>query len=292
VLRERGGGATTIDPPVSALSLALDNSSVWRAALVIDNQLFLAERPGSIPSELTLTGTLDNPVFDPAPGEVLGHPALYASPENAHPILLLPVTTADGTSLMRAEAATATISSDDFSALLAPDALIAGYDSPTLARVDDSRVALIVRRLHRDGSVDYAVYSATSAVTSATELTGLHLNDALAASAAPGYDADEVAGLALVGQDHAWHLYYARRQGARWSIGLLVSDDLVYFRHAADGDSVLLSDGSTRESVGLRAPTVIFDDDRVTLGYIGLDGSVSWPRFTSRRATHEASWMR
>jgi len=291
VLREHGGGGT-IDPPVSALSLVVDDSGVWHAALVIDNQLFLAQRPGTIPSELTLTGALDNPVFDPEPGNVLGSPAFYASPENTSPIVLMPVATADGTFLMRASVTTPTITGADFTTLLAPDTEIAAYDSVTLARVNATHVAMIVRRTQRDGSIDYGVYDASSDVTSLMELPGLHLNDALAASAAPGFDADEVAGLALVGQDHAWQLYYARRQGARWSIGLLVSDDLVYFRHAADGDSVLLSDGSARESVGVRGPSVVFDDERVTLSYIGLDGSVSWPRFTTRRATSEAVWLR
>ncbi|NOY92815.1 MAG: hypothetical protein GXP55_16620 [Deltaproteobacteria bacterium] len=288
VLRERGLPAT-LSTPVSALGTAVDESGSTLAALVIENALFIAGRPGADPSELTLTTSLDNPSYSPPVGSTLGSPALLTGPENS--FLLLPVETDGESALMwgTVDGVTRAVTIDS-TPLLSPDSNVRSFEDPTVARVDASRVVIVVRRVHRNGPVDFGVYVASESAMSPRELTGLHLNDALTASSAPGYDADEVGGLALVGQDHAWQLYYARRRGARWSIGLLVSDDMIFWRHAEGGESVLLPDGSPVETVGVRGPAVTFADERVTLSYLGLDGSRSWPRFVTRSATANGIW--
>jgi len=287
----RQGGGLVIAPDVEAMSTTVDGDGKHAVALLIDGKLYTGQRPGTDPTEITLRQSLDNPLRAPEAGQTFGAPAFYFAPESSSFILLLPVRDADGAHLMRAVYdPMATPPLGEFTDLLGPESDIAEYASVTLAHAPRTRVAMIVRRRHVDGSDDLMVYDASDTVSMITRLDGLHLEETLSSSEAPGYDADELGGLALVGTNHAWQLYYARRSGARWSIGLLVSDDLVYWRHAAEGDSVLLGDGSNHEAVGARAPTVTIVDERVTLDYLGLDGSLRWPRSAARWATGNGLW--
>jgi len=88
-------------------------------------------------------------------------------------------------------------------------------------------------------------------------------------------DADDVSEPSLVLFDHAWHLYVARRQGARYSIGLLASDELVSWRwidaDAFGGSGV----AGAFDRLGARSPAVEGNGNSVDLLYLGLDGASS-----------------
>jgi len=73
--------------------------------------------------------------------------------------------------------------------------------------------------------------------------------------------------------DHAWHLYVSRRQGARYSIGLLASDELVSWRWV-DADAFGGSAAADEfDRLGARSPAVLANGDSVELLYVGLDGA-------------------
>ncbi|MEM9192322.1 MAG: hypothetical protein AAGF12_24320 [Myxococcota bacterium] len=85
------------------------------------------------------------------------------------------------------------------------------------------------------------------------------------------FDAHEIAAPALHIQNGAYHLYYGGRNGLRWSIGVLVSDDLRFWRRL---ESPVLEGADTpEERIGVRGPDAFFSDGAVHLVY-DAEGSV------------------
>ncbi|MCA9582313.1 MAG: hypothetical protein KC416_11000, partial [Myxococcales bacterium] len=99
-----------------------------------------------------------------------------------------------------------------------------------------------------------------------------------------GFAADEIGSAGLVIQNKAYHLYVEGRRGARWSIGILASDDLEHWREPREGEAVL-GKGNGFDSLGLRSPDAIFLDGQVTLLYEGLSNGGSSLGFAQRVAT-------
>ncbi len=110
--------------------------------------------------------------------------------------------------------------------------------------------------------------------------------DPTAGTLPPALDADEVASPSLVIHDGAWQLYYARRRGARWSIGLLVSDELVSWRHMDQGASVMGAGANAFERLGVTDPDVreVPGQQEIEMLYVGLDGVGRTPAWAVRDA--------
>ena len=79
----------------------------------------------------------------------------------------------------------------------------------------------------------------------------------------------EVTEPSLVIHNSAYQLYYARRSGTRWSVELLVSDELLIWRSMGD---VLGGSSEAFDSLGARSPDVISGPDRLDIVYAGQDG--------------------
>ena len=85
-----------------------------------------------------------------------------------------------------------------------------------------------------------------------------------------GFDADEIASPTLAIHNGAYQLYYGARRGPRWSIGLLVSDELLYWR---DAGQVPISHPSNIARLGAMDPDVAVIDDRIELVHATFDGT-------------------
>lgn len=161
---------------------------------------------------------------------------------------------------------------------LAPTADEVSLDSPTV-HFRDGLWVLVVRATLADGETELRAYYATELGSGWARIGGGNL-EALTRSADVG---SAVTGPSLIVHDSAYQLYVARREGTRWSIDILVSDELLVWRSAglALGAS---SDSEAFDSVGARAPDAISLTDRVDVVYEGQDG-VS---FVLGRATRQA----
>ncbi|UJR79294.1 hypothetical protein [Sandaracinus amylolyticus] len=101
---------------------------------------------------------------------------------------------------------------------------------------------------------------------------------------ARAFDHDEVAAPALVRQGGVYRLYYAGRRGTRWSIGLLVSLDLRFFREGNEGAPVLTPSGQGADALGVLDPEAWIDGDTFVLLHAASDGV----RTALRQATQPA----
>jgi hypothetical protein len=155
-----------------------------------------------------------------------------------------------------------------------------GVEMPTVARTFDGTWVLVARANGVDGESRLVAFTANS-------LSGASISDRAPLMHYPhttlgelttrrpttmglAFDAREIAHPSLVVQNGAFHLYYAGRHGTRWSIGLMTSDDLRHWRTFAE--PVLARDPSRLGELGVRAPDVLFHDQRVELVYVADDG--------------------
>ncbi len=90
----------------------------------------------------------------------------------------------------------------------------------------------------------------------------------------PGrFDADEIAHPSIVRVGGAFHIYYAGRHGTRWGVGLLATDELLYFRDVTGGDALLAGSGEGFDALSTLEPDVLVEDTQVSLFYVGTDGA-------------------
>ena len=90
----------------------------------------------------------------------------------------------------------------------------------------------------------------------------------------------EITDPSLIVHNSAYHLYYGRRSGTRWSVELAVSDELLLWRSLGES---LGGSGEGFDSLGARSPDAISRTDRIDLVYAGQDG-VSFQLGSASRA--------
>ncbi len=156
--------------------------------------------------------------------------------------------------------------------------------SPTAVQETGGATLLVLQARDAQGTHLEAFYRMSSgdAFTRITSgnLAGLTLSGSAQA------DADEVGEPSLVLFDHAWHLYVARRQGARYSIGLLASDELVSWRWVDEDAFGPNAVAGAFDGLGTRSPAALVTDDSVELLYLGLDGAKATLGQTRRTANN------
>jgi hypothetical protein len=91
---------------------------------------------------------------------------------------------------------------------------------------------------------------------------------------AVAFDHDEVASPGLVEHGGVFRLYYAGRRGTRWAIGMLVSQDLAFFR-AALGNPVLEASGQGADALSVGDPEPHVEGGALMLLHTGYDGSAT-----------------
>ncbi len=191
------------------------------------------------------------------------------------------------------------------------DALTPAALGDTIDRVDgpsvlgpsdaDPQWHLVVRAIDKDGR---------SSLVHLVSLDGVTFDfpaDSMLAPSVPGtlesatlrtprgsfgaFDRDEVAAPDVYRQGRTVNVAYAGRAGARWSIGLLVSDAFAHMRPAAAG--ALLDDGAVlagsavsgdADSLSVSDPDVVVRGGQVELFYTGSDGANTRLAHASRAA--------
>jgi hypothetical protein len=89
------------------------------------------------------------------------------------------------------------------------------------------------------------------------------------------FDHDEVAAPVLERHGGVWRLYYAGRRGTRWSIGMLVSYDLLFFRPFGEGPPLLAGSGAGADALGVSDPEPFVEDGELVLFHTGTDGAAT-----------------
>jgi predicted GH43/DUF377 family glycosyl hydrolase len=170
--------------------------------------------------------------------------------------------------------------------VVTPDGTLAeeALEMPTVAQVFDGRWVLVARVRSEARTALSAFVSPDGKVFTRMEGSLATSTERSAGEASFAFDAHEVADPSLVVVNGAYHLFYAGRRGTRSSIGLMLSDDLRFWRPIED--AVLEPDAVDR--IAVRAPDAVVDDEGVVhLYFIGDDGRSSRLRRTSRIApTH------
>jgi hypothetical protein len=112
----------------------------------------------------------------------------------------------------------------------------------------------------------------------------------LGAAQVPGFVGDELREPSLIIHNGAWQLYYALRRGSRWTVRLLASDALQYWRHVNDAAPVLGPGTEGFDVLGARGPAAVSRPEAVELLYVGLDGVRGTPARALRAATDQGTF--
>lgn len=301
---DRLGGITLVDETNSALlatasdpSLATDGATTalaFTATSMLDpthTGIFVATRQadGSFHVQPPSVGT--QPLLRPASGEHLVGPEIGATTDGRWVVYAARVHADGSRSLI-----VATSADGDPRTLGAPiDVVIpepAGdFDSPALVPSHPDR--LIARHVPASSELsgptsELVLLEITEGSGTAAQAGGLCGADSscgdgvrtertlyAARTATIAFDADEVSDPAIVFYDHVYRLYYAGRLGSRWSIGMIVTVDLGYWRVSNDGLPVLAPDGEGEDAVSVRGPAPLLEDGHLSLYYVGSDGERS-----------------
>jgi hypothetical protein len=158
---------------------------------------------------------------------------------------------------------------------LAPMGDAVSYDAPSVV-YRDGLWLLIVRAMLSDGATELRAFY-TSALDTGWERV---VNGGLEQLTRVDDPTSELTDPSLIIHNSAYHLYYARRTGTRWSVELAVSDELLIWRPMGE---VLAGSNEGFDSLGARSPDALSQPDRIDIVYSGQDG-VSFRLGTASRA--------
>ena len=289
-------GGLAWQPVVDRVSAAYDGEEPWMA-LGVQGEIFLAE--GTSATELSID-SVDLPALPPDRSAM----PQYAARGVFEPMLtrqddrwVLYFTAEDGEGKRTIGRAESAPGSTDF--IMSPEPLIGavtgleGLSQPTVAVHHTGELVMVVVGALENGGRELAILRKLPGGAwrpmdrgHLAELT--RRGGGVVGSSAAGFDVDEVAYPSLVVHNGAWQLFYAGRRGSRWSVGLLVSDQLTRWRAPQEGP-VLGHGGGAWERVGVLAPAAVSIVEpaghRVELFYLGSDGVRLTPAWTDRPAT-------
>src|SRR5690606_8306498 len=96
-----------------------------------------------------------------------------------------------------------------------------------------------------------------------------------------GFDRDEIGAARVLDLgDGVVRIFYAGRRGTRWSIGALVTTDLLHYDQAAGGEPLLGPSGAGFDALGVYSPELLASPvaggiAQLTMYYTGSAGTVS-----------------
>jgi predicted GH43/DUF377 family glycosyl hydrolase len=257
----------------------VDHAATRRMAYVVDDEIFLAEQEA--PGEFFLNGP--SPALVPTESyEAMG----VGDPELVWDgnVLLLFYTAWDAKGAGSIGAAVSVQDVPLFmkgqGPVLAPTGDVISYEAPSVV-YRDGLWLLIVRATLGNGSTELRAFY-TSDVNAGWERV---INGTLEELTRIEDATAEITDPSLVIHNSAYHLYYARRTGTRWSVELAVSDELLLWRPVGE---VLGGSGEGFDRLGARSPDALSLPDRIDVVYAGQDG-VSFPLGTAWRAAPSAT---
>lgn len=273
-------GGSTVDASGAANpSVVIDGPETWVA---FDHQG--AIRVGRlVDDEVELERELDNPAFFPGGTHDAGgmrDPDLLRH-EGGWAIFYTAIAADGRRSIGRARGASLgeLVADDRPVALPLPEA--DGVDQP--AALSHDGVTILVVRAWRDGGHRLEVLRDDGAGFTRIGSNLPRLTDDVQNG---DLDATEIASPSLTIHHDAWLLHHAARLGTRWSVQVLVSDDLRAFRPLG---AVLDGSGARAafDRLGASHPDAVSDGDLVSLFYTGHDGITTRLGRVSRMATDE-----
>jgi hypothetical protein len=174
-------------------------------------------------------------------------------------------------------------------ARVAIEAPPAHLEAPTAHLHHSGQIVLVARQHFDEGPSQLLVFHSADDGASFLSQSTANLSDLTTRGLSPSneasFDADELGHPSLTVHDGAWQLTYAGRRGSRWAIGLLVSDDAVWWRPIREEDGVFASARTDADVVGVTAPDTASAGDRIDMVYLALDGVGTRVYETSRAAS-------
>ena len=165
--------------------------------------------------------------------------------------------------------------SKDEAPVLEPAGDIVSYDAPTVSYRNGLWV-LVARAAFSSGVTELHAFYTSALGTGWARVVNGGLEQLTRVVGATS----EITEPSLMVHNSAYQLYYAHRIGTRWSVELLVSDELLLWRAMGD---VLGDSDEAFDSLGARSPDVISGPDRIDIVYSGQDG-VAFRLGTASRA--------
>ncbi len=157
--------------------------------------------------------------------------------------------------------------------VLEPQGDVVSYDSPTLA-LRDGLALMVVRATLQSGETELRAFYSPDPETGWERIVDGMLEE-LSRVGEPGA---ELTSPSLIVHNSAYQLYYSRRAGTRWSIELLVSDEMLIWRPLGE---ILGASGDSFDSLGAQGADALSVIDGIELLYSGQDGisfELGWAR--------------
>jgi predicted GH43/DUF377 family glycosyl hydrolase len=158
---------------------------------------------------------------------------------------------------------------------LVPDGDVVSYDAPSV-HYRDGLFLLVVRATLSSGATELRAFYTSDPDTGWAQV----VNGGLEPLTRVDSPTSDVTDPSLIIHNSAYHLYYARRTGTRWSVELAVSDELLLWRSLGD---VLGDSDANFDSLGAQSPDAVSQPDSIDIVYSGQDG-VSFRLGTATRA--------
>ncbi|MFZ1863138.1 MAG: hypothetical protein WAU39_02855 [Polyangiales bacterium] len=252
----QGEAVTTLHAP----SIAKDDTTTW-IAFEWDGQIFVGE-----PQQSQLVIETGPALAPSEPYEALG----IGDPELVWDgsALRLFYTARDGDGTGTIQVAVATPSQGVFARsgvpMLVPSEDVTSFDAPTVI-FRDGLWLMVVRATLSTGVTELQAYYTSDLQTGWARIIGGGLEPLTRISGSTS----ELTSPSLIIHNSAYHLYYARRAGTRWSVELAVSDELLLWRSIG---VVLGPSGLGFDELGASGPDALSEPDRIDLVYAGQDG--------------------
>jgi hypothetical protein len=249
--------------PVATLrapSIEQDDTATW-VAFERDGEIFVGPRQqGEVLIE-------DGPALVPSGSDEalgIGDPELVWDGND----LLLFYTARDENGTGRIHAAVASQSSGVFvrsdNPVLEPSGDVASFDAPTVI-LREGLWLMVARATLAGGVTELRAYYTSDLQTGWAQV----IEGGLEPLTRVSDPTSEISSPSLIVHNSAYHLYYARRTGTRWSVELAVSDELLLWR----GLGVVMGpSGLGFDSLGASGPDALSGPDRIDLVYTGQDG--------------------
>jgi hypothetical protein len=253
----------------------VDQGTATRMAYEVDGEIFVSEKDEAAPEEFFLSdGTPALVPTEPYEALGVGDPELVWDGSS----LFLFYTARDSEGAGSIGAAVSVQDPPAFmkgnGPTLVPMGDVVSYDAPSVV-YRDGLWLLVVRATLSDGATElHAFYSDLGTDWVRVIDGGLEKLTRVESATA------EITDPSLIIHNSAYHLYYARRTGTRWSVELAVSDELILWRSMGE---VLGGSNEGFDSLGARSPDALSQPDRIDIVYAGQDG-VSFRLGTASRA--------
>ncbi|NNE19446.1 MAG: hypothetical protein HKN10_13300, partial [Myxococcales bacterium] len=241
----------------------VDLGQTSQVAYELDGAIYVGERV--TPGEVLVA--VPAPVLIPSqPDEAMGLEDPELGFDGSSVFLFYTARDASGAGSIRAAASDLALTAftRTGTAGLIPAGDIVSYEAPTVA-YREGLWLLVVRATRASGATELQAFYTSNLDDGWAPV----VDGALEQLTRVQSPTSEITEPSLVIHNSAYQLYYARRSGTRWSVELLVSDELLLWRPMGD---VLGGSDEPYDSLGARSPDVISGPDRIDIVYSGQDG--------------------